>query len=239
MTEIGIYLVVNDLYYQTKYCIENLTSKTERNIRLHILDNGSQDERVINYLKEISKNNTCFVKRLDYPVSLSEAYNTIIQYSYQELFCLFPVNVLVNEFWCEELISEYTQAENPGIIGIRNGFESLKLSTIIYKSNDPEGYLKNVWISENNNVDGLMFMSREKFNKIGNFNTKLDAPGYESAELCFRFLAHGMTNFYIQKHTCSRANLDNTYLFPTKTYDGAKKLKQQIEVISKTNYSIV
>lgn len=236
MTEIGVCIVVNDSYQQTKYCIENLIAKTECNIRLHILDNGSEDERVINYLKDISRDNKCFLKRVEYPLPLSEAYNMIIQYSYQEMFCLFPINVLVNDFWCEELLSEYSQCENPGVIGIRTGLENFTLSPIIYKSDEPEPKLKNVWISENNDINGIMFMSREKLSHVGNFYTQLDASGYEVAELCFRFSANGMNNFYIPKHTCSRVDIENKYLFPTRTPDGAKKLKHEIDVMVKTNH---
>ena len=236
MIEIGVYLVVNDCYHETKYCIDNLTSKTKEKIRLHILDNGSKDERVVEYLKELTKDNKGFLKRIEEPLNLSEAYNLILQYSYQDYCCIFPINILVNEFWCEELLSEYTMCETAGIIGIRNGFQNLELTTILHKSEEAEGTMKNVWISDNNLIEGILFFSRDKLKKIGNFYTKLDAPGYEVAEFCFRFSAHGYNNYYLLKHTCSKTDIQNEYLFPIMTQDGFEKLVHEIKVMVKTKH---
>lgn len=236
MKEIGVCIVVNDLYHSTKYCIENLVSKTKCNIRLHILDNGSKDERISEYLKDICKDNKGFLKRVEEPISLSEAYNTVIQYSYQDYCCIFPVNILVNDNWCEELLSEYTMSENAGIIGIRNGSEKLSLSTILHKSEETEGYMKNVWFTENNSVDGILFFARERLEKTGNLDTRFDGVGYEIAEFGFRFAAHGFNNYYITKHTCSKFKVENKILFPEKTLQGAKRLKEEIEVMVKTKH---
>ena len=236
MKEIGVCIVVNDSYIATRYCIENLVSKTKCNIRLHILDNGSKDEEVIQYLKDICKDNKGFLKRVEEPISLSEAYNTVIQYSYQEYCCIFPVNILVNDFWCEELLAEYTMSENAGILGIRSGSEKLSLSTVLHKTEDMEGYLKNVWFNENNSVDGILFFARERLEKTGKLDPKFDGVGYEIAEFAFRFAAHGFNNYYITKHTCTKVDIENKILFPEKTIQGANRLKQEIEVMVKTKH---
>lgn len=236
MKEVGVCLVVNDCYHETKYCIENLTSKTRYNIRLHILDNGSEDARVTEYLKEISKDNKCFFIRVEKPLPLGEAYNMIIQYSYQEYCCIFPINILVNDLWCEELVSEYTDSENAGVISIRSGRENVSLSTIMHKSENPEGRMKNVWFTSNNAVDGILFFAREHLEKTGMFDIRLNAEGYETAEFTFRFAAHGMNNYYIAKHTCSKVDIENKYLFPKKTLEGAKIVKDEIEVMVKTKH---
>lgn len=236
MKEVAVCIVVNDLYYQTRYCIENLLTKTRANIRLHILDNGSKDEKVITYLETICKENKWFLKRIEKPVSYQEAYNLIIQHSYQEYVCLFPINVLVNKNWCESFIEEYTASERPGVIGIRDGFENVTLIPIIHKCETKDDYLKNVWFSENGTIKGVLFFNRERMDTVGVFDVRLNAPGYEMDEFTFRFSANGLNNYYITNQTCTRVSLNNTILFPEKTIEGSKVFKQEIEVMVKTKH---
>lgn len=236
MDEIGVCIVVNELYYQVRYCIENLVSKTKCNIRLHILDNGSKDERTIDYLDTVCKEKKWFLKRLDKPVSFQDANNLIIQHSYQKYVCMFPVNVFVNKNWCEDLYNEYIISDIPGVLGIRDGFEKVSLVPVIHKCEAKDDYFKNVWFSDNNTIKGILFFSRERLNQTGVFDTRFIAPGYEVDEFTFRFSANGYNNYYITNQTCTKVSLNNEILFPSKTIEGNKVFKAEIDTMVKTKH---
>lgn len=238
MEQIAVCMVVNDLFYETKYCIESLCATTSCDLRLHILDNGSEDEKLIAYLKEVCAENKWFLKRVENPVPVAEAWNLIIQHSYQNWVCIFPMNILVRENWAEDLMAEYLSSEKAGVISIRNGTEKLSLIPVIHKCETKDDYFKNVWFNDNNFVEGIQFFHRDRMKPVGVFDTSLNAVGYEQFEWSFRFHANGFTNYYIPEQSCVKLDMENDVLFPKKNTKGAENLKSAIEIMFKTRHFI-
>ena len=231
---IGVCMVTNDAYYQTKYCIENLVAKTNVKLRLNILDNGSKDERLISYLTEVCEVNKWYLKRLEIPVSLAKAYNIIAPTIYQEYCCLFPINCIVNKNWAEDLITNHTLCNNAGVIGIRNGSENIKLEPVLFNCETKDDYFQNVWVSENSTVEGVVMFKRQSLFDVGVFDERLNAGGLEVNEISFRYVVRALRNFYIPKQTCVKVNIENEILFPKRTKDSIKNLMEAIDIMIKT-----
>lgn len=236
MHDIAVCIVVNDCYHNLKYCIDNLTYKTKAKIRLHILNNGSTDERLLSYLKQVCEENKWYLKTLEKPVPISKAYNLIIESTYQNYCCLFPINSIVCKNWAEDLLSEYKINPDAGLIGIRNGEEKTFLTPILCKCESSEDYFKNVWFDKNNTIEGVVLFEREKLHKIGLFDERMTALGYEVLEFSFRFSANGFQNYYITKQSAVKVDIDNEITFPTRTQEGLKQLMYEIEIMIKTKH---
>lgn len=229
MEETAVCIIANNLYYQTRYCIENLLAKTKMKVKIYVFDNGTTDERLREYFEKNSKENGWYLNRSETVVSLAEAHSSLLKTFTQKYGCILPVNFLVNSGWLEELLVSVKSCEKAGILSIRSGDENVFIMPLLHHSLTSEDYLSNVWFTENNAVDGLFFFKKEILEKTGLFDTKLNAPGYEKAEFCFRFSANGYRNYYIRKQTALKINTQNEILFPTKTIEGLAAIKESIE----------
>lgn len=225
MNSLAVFIVVNNFYQQTKFCIENLCKKTNIDLKLHILDNGSKDKRVTEYLEKLCLEKKWKLTKKEQPVKLSEAYNTIMQSIDSKFYCVFPLNVIVNKNWAERLIFEYQNCQEAGVISIKNGEEELKFLPILYS----DDYVKNVWLSEDNTIEGIMFTEKEKILKVGLFDEKNKIQGFEQKDWSFRFSGNGFKNFYINQNSCIKLEYNNEILFPTKNKDSQKNFKEEIE----------
>lgn len=228
--EIAICLVTHNNYWITRYAIENLLSKTRCKTRLYIVDNGSDDSKIIDYCKSICDTTGGYFRQLPEKVSYSVAINNMIRIVYQKYCVLFPINSLVHKDWLEDLYHYHQIIDNPGCLAIRNGFEKLIFMPILHKCDSlPEDELRNILISENNVVEGLFMFEREKLTEIGFFDENLKHKGYEQSDFCFRFSATGLNNIYIRNQSLIKLHLQDDVLFPKRTKDGMNELKEQID----------
>lgn len=234
MQNLGICMVLNNNYYQTRYCIENLLAKTNEEVSVYILDNGSKEEKLKKYLKETCAQKKWVLKTVKIPITLSKAYNLIINLVSENYCCLFPINILVNKGWAEVLLNEYKSCEKSGIVGIKNGTEKVSLGPILCKCETSEDYLKYVWFSKYNTIEGLIMFERQKLDKTGGYDEKLNAPGYEALEFSFRFSGNGYQNYYLPKQSCVKVDILNETLFPEKTKEGAVGFMKEVEGMVKS-----
>lgn len=233
MNQVAIIIILNESYYKSRYCIENLVSKTKYPATLYICDNGSEDERIKNYFEDYCKKNDEIFERLEKPLSYASVINHLLKKIDNKIVCIVPVNLLVSKDWLEDLIVSYTNCENPGVISIRTGNEKTLLTPLIHHSWIGEDYFYNVWVSEGHSVEGLTFFKKSLIDTIGFFDENLNAPGFELSEFCLRLTALGYKNYYIRNQTCVKIDLENEILFPKKTHEGSIVYKTEIEKMIK------
>lgn len=231
MNKIAVCIVLNDLFYQTRYCIENLIEKTKLPIRLYLWNNASEDIEVQIYCNELIEKNNAKYGMCSTKYSISECYNKLIDMVEEDNICIFPINILVNKNWLEDLVASKSQTEKTGIISIRKGINDLALQPILHTSIISEDILKGVFCNKNNSVEGILYFKKVLYNEIGKFDDNLSAIGYEQMEYCFRVNRKGYRNYYIRNQTCVAIKTDNEVLFPTKTPEGLELLKQRLEQI--------
>jgi len=230
MDEVGICMVVYNNYFATRYTIENLFCKTNLKARLYIVDNGSTDSEVSNWCMNYCSKNGGYYKRIEKTEKYSKAINEIIRIVTQDYMIIFPVNALVSSNWAEDLIHYQKLIPSTGITSIRFGHENLHWMPLLHMCDSmPEDELKNVLITENNSVEGIMCFKTEQLMKIGYFDENLQHPGFEQPEFCFRMASLGLNNIYIRKQTAVRLSLSDDILFPKKTKEGMDEFKSQVE----------
>lgn len=234
MEEIAILLVVNDNYYKTRYVIENLVTKTDCNIKLYILNNGSEDKRIGEYCSGLIAIKDGYYKELEKPVTISMAYNILFRNCHQKYVVFFPVNYIVSNHWCEDLLVSIKTVENAGCVGIRNGFEKVQLNPTTHLSlTSAEDDLLNVWKTETNLVEGLIMLENKLVEVCGHFDEENKNPGYEFMEYSFRVAYNGYKNYYIRKQIAQKINIENEVLFPKKTDNSFIQFKANVEYMIK------
>lgn len=239
MKEIGICIVTHNDFFLTKIVIDRLIEKTNTVTNIYIVDNCSSDLKLIEYLealKQQSKATIIFLKEIvAYPKAVNIAFRAVNEKLCAEKYCvLFPINTLIHKNWIESLIHNLKTISSIGIASIRSGNENVNFIPLLHKCESmAEDELRNVLITENNSVEGILCFKTELFNEIGYFDETLINNGFEQADFCFRIASLGMNNIYIRKNTCVKIPLENEILFPKKTIEGMNEFKNKVNNIVK------
>ena len=230
MDEVGICIVTHNDYFMSKLVIDRLLEKTSLKPRLYIVDNGSSDQRTVNYCAEVCSKNAGYFRILKQGKKYTEALNELLRIVHQKYCVIFPINAIVYQNWLEDLIYYIKAYESVGVTSIRSGSENVHFMPLLHKSSSkPEDELRNIFITENNTVEGILCFDRSKFDEVGFFDEKLQHRGFEQHEFCFRIASLGMNNIYIRKQTYVKIPLENEVLFPKKTKEGMDEFKMNVE----------
>lgn len=233
---VAVCIVTNDLYFESRYAIENLIEKTKMKFKIYIFDNGSKDNRIKEFSSLLCEKKKGIYSFSETPISSAKAINFLLK-QVQEKYCvIFPVNYLVHVNWLEDLISSYKIIDKPGCFSIRTTSEKLHLVPILHHSaTGYEDELNNVYVSETNAVEGLLMFDKQLLDdKIGLMNENFNNNGFEELEFAFRFSGQGYNNVYIRKQTAIKLNLQNKILFPNKTKNGLLELKEEVKKMVKS-----
>jgi len=230
MEEVAVCVMVHGDMFMTKFSIERMLSKTSVKFRLYVVDNGSNDNELTGYLKDLCNKTSGYLKTVNEKKPYSIALNELLRIAYQKYVVIFPINALVHQNWLEDLIHYQTIIPTVGITSIRSGSETTHFMPLIHKCDSkPEDELKNVLITENNATEGILCLKSELLQKVGYMDEKLQHSGFEQAEFSFRIASLGLNNIYIRKQTYVRVPWENEVLFPIKTKAGMDELKMNIE----------
>lgn len=234
MSPIAICIVLHNNFLESKVCIDNLLKKTNVPVKLYILNNASTDQRIEDYFKPLCTENQWEFQSTTELKNLSQSYNILLKTTNEQYCCIFPINTLVHKNWLEDLVYTFGIVKEPiGMLGIRYGTEKTFLMPILNEHPLSGDELYNVWFTENNSVEGVLFFRKNVFDQPGYFDEKFQAPGYETAEMVFRISAFGFRNFYIRNQTAVKALVQNEVLFPKKTKPSMEILKNEIESMVK------
>lgn len=160
--------------------------------------------------------------------SYADEMNSLINISDAEYIVVFSSNLLVNDSWCEDLLYYSKKIIGSGCVGIRDVNDSkLKYKPLLTIDDD----LKNVWVSDNNIVEGIfMFKKKLLTEDIGMFDRLFDKTGFEQAEFSLKLAFSGHNNFYIRKQTCIAMEIANrNEVFSNKTEFGIKLINEFVK----------
>jgi len=160
--------------------------------------------------------------------SYADEMNTLINISDAEYIVVFSSNLLVDESWCEDLLYYTKKIVGAGCVGIHQVDEKNHTYKPLLTIDDD---LKNVWVSDNNIVEGL-FMFRKSLltEEIGMFDKLFDKTGFEQAEFSLKLAFSGYNNFYIRKQTCVPMDIARRdEVFSKKTEFGAKMINEFVK----------
>lgn len=202
MEEIAVCIVTSGNDIETRYVIENMVMKTKLPIKPFIYNEATSLCDAINELLTQVK---------------SENYQYCV---------LFPANALVDENWLEDLLYHFKNVDKPGVVAIRNGSEKVTLNPVLYSDDQ----LANVWVSDNNIIEGIMMFETDKLTEeFGMFDKLFDFGGFQYAEFSLKFAFSGLNNFYIRKQSYFKIDLENDILYPKKTKEGVTLINEFVK----------
>lgn len=161
-------------------------------------------------------------------ISYADEMNTLINISDAEYIVVFSSNILVNDSWCEDLLYYSKKIINAGCVGIQSVENNKhKYKPLLTIDDD----LKNVWVSDNNMIEGVfMFKKQLLTEEIGMFDKLFDKTGFEQAELSLKLAFSGYNNFYIRKQSMVEMEIARRDdMFVKKTEFGVKMINEFVK----------
>ena len=229
--EVGIFMVTNDNFFETKYCIENLIQKTKSPFRLYILNFNTSDKEFISFLNHLPLIANCFITHLT-RTTMAQAYNKMLDMAYQKYIVFMPYNALVNDNWIIDLIHSYNCIENSGCISIKYTTENLYLTSVLFSTMaSSKDQMRTVYANKTNTIKDFIFFGKDRLSKVGKISNVDDLNGLELSEFSFRFLGHGYINYYLKYQSCVRLKVKDELVFPEITEISKTKFKQQIQIM--------
>ena len=236
MEEIAICFITHNNFFETKYFVQNLLYKTKHKYRLHILDNCSDDERVVKYLEQVAEDTKGYFYHADDHLSHSECLNRLLGSVYQEYCTILPLGAMINENWLIDLKTQYSTLNNSGVLSIRNGSELLALSPQLHNTlENGESELKNVYVTQYFTVEGVLFFRKNITLTIGPFETD-NLEGFEEKEFTLRAYLNGYINHYISRQVYYQLPITDEVLKPKISVENEKNYKKHIDNFIKTKH---
>jgi GT2 family glycosyltransferase len=160
--------------------------------------------------------------------SYADEMNTLINISDAEYIVVFSSNMLVEDSWCEDLLYYSKKIVDAGCVGIQSVENNKhKYKPLLTIDDD----LKNVWVSDNNIVEGVFMFKKSLLTKeIGMFDKLFDKTGFEQAEFSLKLAFSGYNNFYIRKQSCVEMEIARRdEVFSKKTEFGTKLINEFVK----------
>lgn len=248
MKKVSICMLTIDRYWMTRYSIENLIEKALRfeddkfepvvEIELLILDNGSKDQRVIDYCKDIAD---VFIQH-DTNIGVAAGFNELFRKSTGDYICLVGNDIVLHEGWLEDLIQYNNRIDKSGITAIHCVLDKGEYTPL--PANDGDLLVK-VWAPKTNIVYGTCLFKRELLQSVGAFDENFGLYGCEDSQLAWRVSQSGYHNYYLpnQYSTHIGSDLEQSSEYRKMKTDNFKKseiyLAQSVEKMRKhKNYKI-
>lgn len=233
ISKIAICVINYNLFGLTKYCIENLLAKTHLPVSLYVYD--MDEEGDIDKMEYLINTSTKYF-RAD-GKSLNTIKSMFMLDSTEDYLCIVPISCLVGRNWLEDLLYNYTQCQNSGILSIKSQTTKCELSVLPYDNNENELVLSNVWLGEKNFVNGVMFFDRKISNNLYplTFGRDNNINAYAEDEMSFISNLLGKNNFYILKQILVHLEIENDVLFPKKTIENNQKFRVYANELAKSN----
>lgn len=206
---IGIFNTSN--FATTKLCIDNLLQSTKYPIKLYVYDCDEEfNLDRLEYFKNLPNDPYYFAP--DSSKNLNQLKSDFIQFCNEDFICILPITCLVGNGWVEDLIYNYNQFENVGIISIKSNETKCQITALpsVHTNSDSEAIFKNVWVSENSYISGLMFFEQKLSNMFFrlSFGKLHNTSLYDDKDLSIMSNLLGLNNFYIFKQNVIYLNTE-------------------------------
>lgn len=235
---IGVCIVTNDNYAETKFFIDNLIEKTDYQCKLYIYDYKSKCKAFKNYLLSVALRFAGKISFITKESKLVSIYNTFIQSATEKYLAILPINAILNANWASELIYHYKSIPNSGCIGIRSQFDDVALGSTLFVSED-EDEMKTIWLKRFMVLDLPIFFKKSIVEKTGLIEEGLNNLGYEINHFSFKFTSIGLINYYAKNTSVIKVFNENPFLFPHKNKCGGIEFNNEINEIAKRQNQLV
>ncbi len=188
---VTVCVITHDNYWLSRYSIENMITKANGiNIELLIVDNGSTDEKIIDYGREVADQHI----ELSAIRSNSHCYNEMLKTVKTDWICIFPIGMMVNHYWLTDLFREIELIDNAGIAAI-NAYGDRGILNPLLTINET---MEHVRCTFEGDLSGVFLFHRTIVKGIGGFDETIMGEGLEQRQFALRVKRAGKHTFYLQ-----------------------------------------
>ncbi|ABB14724.1 glycosyltransferase [Carboxydothermus hydrogenoformans] len=191
-----IILTLNN-YEISKQCIESVLKFTNLPFELIIVDNGSTETQLLEYLKNLQeRRDDVKVYFLPENVGYGLGNNFGLLHSVGKYVVFLNNDTIVTPDWLEKLIIDLNMDEKTGLIGPRTNYVSGEqiVNKVNYKNMNELLEFANKWeavnyreVTETKKLVGFCLLAkREVIEKIGGFDPLFEIGNFEDDDLCRR-----------------------------------------------------
>ena len=186
--KVSILILTLDRYWLTRYCIENaIAASGHEDLEILILDNGSTDQRVVDWGKSIATNHFTETEN----IGVSRGYNKLLKEATGDYICTISNDMLLSQDWLKQMVHYNQIVGCSGITAIHCLLDKGKVGQ------RPHG----IYMPETGLVYSNWLWNRKLIKSIGGFNP-VYIYGCDDSEYCFRAKAMGYANYYIPFAYC-------------------------------------
>lgn len=181
---IDIILPVYNNYRELKNCLNSLVRNTRYLFRLLIIDDGSDQPRLLRYYKLIEKYLpfVLIVKNTE-KIGYLASINRGIKLSESEQLVLLGSSCSFSEDWLNELVKGFIPDQNVGIVGAAN----VQASDLAHKNRSGIDFSEMSFV-----FNYCLLIDRKIFKGNGLFEENFDCAGnYGDIDFCFRAIHNG------------------------------------------------
>ena len=247
---VSIIIPTRDRIEILKNCIDSIIEKTNyKNYEILVIDNGSTEEKSLEYFKQIEESNNIKVIRVDEPFNYSHLNNVGVENAKGEYIVLLNNDIeIISKNWLEVMLG-YAMQEHIGAVGPKLLFANGKIQHAGVVLGVGVGHIANhaFYLEDSRAVapagrlivpynysavtGACIMVSKEKYQQVGGLEEKL-AVNYNDIDFCLKLLDKGYYNVFLPQielyhlESISRGKINNE--------EKQKQYEQEKEYMIKT-----
>jgi GT2 family glycosyltransferase len=228
--EVSLLLLTHDRYQMTKYCLENLLEKTIGvEFKLYILDNGSNDKRVRDYIDLYMSDNPpvkcknmahISITKSDKNIGIAAGFNYLLKKVDTPKVCFLTNDILVKEDWLLDLVHYNKQVDKSGLTSIYCEGDRGAFSPLLTQND----MFTHVWQPLNKVTSGISLINSSALELVGEFDETLGIYGREREQFAKRLNFLGLYNYYVPNQSSTHIGRE---MNDTSDYKKMKELELQ------------
>ena len=184
MEKVSLLMLTIDRYEQTRNTLEANLIRSGYPYDLYIADNGSQDTRVIDWIRSLGPA-VHLVSRENQGVA--RAFNSLLKLARGPYYCLLGNDILLPENWLADLVTAYQEVPLAGLAGIH----------CVEMPGVPTEVHPGLKIDLVEKVFGVTLFDHHVFKAVGYFNEAFNPYGLEDSDYNLRVNRLGFQSFYL------------------------------------------
>jgi glycosyltransferase involved in cell wall biosynthesis/2-polyprenyl-3-methyl-5-hydroxy-6-metoxy-1,4-benzoquinol methylase len=196
-----------------RQCVDSIRSKTDyQHYEIVVVDNQSDEQRTLDYLRELDEISNITVVKYDKPFNFSAINNFAVDHANGEVLCFVNDDIeVIDNGWLGEMVSHASRPEI-GAVGARLLYPDDRLQhggvvlgiggvaghAMKYAAKDDIGYMGRAMIIQNYTAvtAACMLLRREVFDEVAGFDSENLAVAFNDVDLCIRIFQKGYYNLW-------------------------------------------
>jgi glycosyltransferase involved in cell wall biosynthesis len=210
---VTILIPTRDGFELLRQCIDSVYARTRYpNFEVLVIDNGSQDPRVLTYLSELAAAKGLRVVRDERPFNYSQLNNDAVRHARGELLCFMNNDIeVIGGDWLDEMVGHAVRPQ-VGMVGARLWYpdETLQHAGVILGiggvaghahhrlTRKQEGYFSRAQLVQNYSAvtAACSVVRASVFREVQGFNERDLAVAFNDIDLCLRIGEAGYRNVW-------------------------------------------